>query len=105
MDNSKLKLKIGPHEFEAEGPTSVIQAQFEAFKELIAGGNLNYADSNKSVTAQAITSNGNNAYETSLNLDKITRIDERIVSLTARPETIEDAALVILLGQRTLRSN
>jgi hypothetical protein len=38
-------------------------------------------------------------------LDKKAWIDERIVSLTARPETIEDAALVILLGQRTLRSN
>jgi hypothetical protein len=105
MDTTKLKLKIGPHEFDAEGPTSVVQAQFEAFKELIASGNLNYADSNKSLTAQAITENSNNAFDASFNLDKITRIDERIVSLTARPETIEDAALVILLGQRTLRSN
>jgi hypothetical protein len=105
MDNSKLKLKIGPHEFEAEGPTSVIQAQFEAFKELIASGNLNYADSGKGITAQVATENGNSAFDIPFNLDKITRLDERIVSLTARPETIEDAALVILLGQRTLRSN
>lgn len=37
--------------------------------------------------------------------DSITRIDERIVSLAACPETIEDAALVILLGQRTRRPN
>jgi hypothetical protein len=31
-------------------------------------------------------------------MDKITRAGERIVSLTARPETIKDAAMVILLG-------
>jgi hypothetical protein len=105
MDNGKLKIKIGPHEFEAEGPISLIQAQFEAFKEMIASVGINYADNFKSVTAQAIVDNGNNAVDLSFNLDKITRIDERIVSLTARPETIEDAALVILLGQRTLRSN
>ena len=38
-------------------------------------------------------------------LDKKTWIGERVVSLAGRSETIEDAALVILLGQRTLRSN
>ena len=38
-------------------------------------------------------------------LDKEAWIDERVVSLTARPETIEGAALVVLLGQRTLRLN
>jgi hypothetical protein len=37
--------------------------------------------------------------------ERVTWIGGRIVSLTACPETIEDAALVILLGQRTLRSN
>jgi hypothetical protein len=34
--------------------------------------------------------------------ERVTWIGGRIVSLPARPETIEDAALVILLGQRTL---
>ncbi|MGA7697504.1 MAG: hypothetical protein WCA76_20930 [Candidatus Sulfotelmatobacter sp.] len=37
--------------------------------------------------------------------DKKAWINERIALPTARPGTIEDAALVILLGQRTLRSN
>ena len=37
--------------------------------------------------------------------DNVTRIKWQGISLTARPETIEDAALVILLGQRTSRSN
>jgi hypothetical protein len=37
--------------------------------------------------------------------DKTAWINRRIVSLAVRPETIDDAALVILLGQRTLCSN
>ena len=28
MDTCKLKIKIGPHEFEAEGPTEIVQEQF-----------------------------------------------------------------------------
>lgn len=45
------------------------------------------------------------AIEYALVPEKGTWIVERIVSFTARPETIEDATLVILLGPRTLRSN
>ncbi len=36
MDTQKLKMKIGIHEFEAEGPVDIVQSQFAAFKELIA---------------------------------------------------------------------
>jgi hypothetical protein len=105
MDITKLKIKIGPHEFEAEGPIELIKAQFEAFRELIASNSFYDADKNRLELTQNNTDDSNSAYEQAFNLDKITRLDERIVSLTARPETIEDAALVILLGQRTLRSN
>ncbi|HKT88117.1 MAG TPA: hypothetical protein VJQ59_06760 [Candidatus Sulfotelmatobacter sp.] len=105
MDNYKLKIRIGSHEFEAEGPVSVVQAQFEAFKELIASRQFDNASITPIDPAQYTTETNINAVEPALTLDKITRIDERIVSLTARPETIEDAALVILLGQRTFRSN
>ena len=34
--SSRLKIKIGDHEFEAEGPAETVQAQFRVFKELIA---------------------------------------------------------------------
>lgn len=37
MDDAyKLRVKIGPHEFEAEGPKDVVISQFETWKELIA---------------------------------------------------------------------
>ena len=105
MDNYKLKIKIGSHEFEAEGPASIVQSQFEAFKELIANAKFDNGANNQIEATQTSFDTINNATEIPLMLDKITQIDERIVSLTARPETIEDAALVILLGQRTFRSN
>lgn len=36
MDTFKLRLKVGPHEFEAEGLREDVQAQFDAWKTLIA---------------------------------------------------------------------
>ena len=36
MDGYKLKMKeIGEHEFEADGPTEVVQAEFQAFRDLV----------------------------------------------------------------------
>ena len=35
MDAYRLKIRIGEHEFEAEGPQEAVERQFEAFKELI----------------------------------------------------------------------
>ena len=37
MDTFKLRLKVGPHEFEAEGAKDDVQAQFDAWKSLISG--------------------------------------------------------------------
>jgi hypothetical protein len=36
METHKLKIKIGPHEFEAEGSEESVTAQFQAWKELVA---------------------------------------------------------------------
>lgn len=36
MDSHRLRVKIGEHEFEAEGSAESVTAQFEAWKELIA---------------------------------------------------------------------
>lgn len=35
METFRLRVKIGPHEFEAEGPKDSVMAQFEAWKTLI----------------------------------------------------------------------
>ena len=105
MDNYRLKIKIGDHEFEAEGPIDVVQSQFDAFKDMISS--ITSSSVTKKSTSNTYNENENNinVSETTITLDKITRIEERVVSLTARPDTIGDALLTILLGQRTLRGN
>lgn len=105
MDTSKIKVKIGENEFEAEGPTEMVKEQFEAFKDIIRLAHdkkLNYpkADSVQAVVNQ-LTADG----IPTLNLEKIMRVSGRIVSLTALPATPLDAALLIMLGHNKLRQN
>lgn len=96
---SRLKIKIGNHEFEAEGPTETVQAQFSVFKELIAQApELNGLES---VEQQPPPVPKNNSQ---LRLDSIMKTEGRVVSLTARATLLEDAILLIILGQKTFRS-
>ncbi|MBZ5505676.1 MAG: hypothetical protein LAO78_09320 [Acidobacteriia bacterium] len=105
MENYRLKIKVGDHEFEAEGPSDVVKEQFEAFKEMIANVPPSGIANKPLATAQAQMDNSVSADTNILALDKITRTEGRYVSLTARPGSIEDALLLTLLGQRTYRGN
>ena len=40
MDNSRVRLKIGPHEFEAEGSEESVKARLMEFRDLISGSPL-----------------------------------------------------------------
>jgi hypothetical protein len=111
MENSyRLKIKVGLHEFEAEGDRDTVQEQFKLWKELI------------SITPTPPPPQPQiepRPYElqplppppkldlafTDTALDKIMKVDNRIVSMTIRPKTIEDAILLLLYGQKILRAN
>jgi hypothetical protein len=105
MDNYRIKVKIGEHEFEAEGPADIVQSQFEAFKGLIA---IQSHPSN--VTTQqrgnqvAANKNAVDNAET-LPMDKILKVDGRVISLTVKPESEAVAALLVMFGQKTSRGN
>ena len=105
MPEYKLKVRIGEHEFEAEGPIEVVQSQFLAFKELVAAIPMTGTVQKQVATAQPASDNVTSADSSAVPLEKITRVEDRVVSLTARPETVEDALLVLLLGQRTFRGS
>jgi hypothetical protein len=105
MGSYRLKIKVGDHEFDADGPVDVVQAQFEAFKSLIATLPPSTAANKQVATTQKEADNSASANESALALDKIARVEDRVVSLTARPETLEDSLLLLLLGQRTFRAN
>jgi hypothetical protein len=107
METSKIKIKIGQHEFEAEGPTEAVQSQFQAFKDLIAGLPMQKNDTPATSSEQG--KRPENQEQTkqggTLNLDRIMRVEGRIISLTARAESENDAVLLLMLGQKNYRSN
>src|SRR5436190_22959859 len=104
MDTNKLKIKIGDNEFEAEGPTEIVQEQFAAFRELVA----NLPQTRPPLPDPA--NPGDPATRTNegkgeLMLGKIMKHDGRIVSLTARGASVDDEIMLVLLGQKNLRNN
>lgn len=111
-DTYRQKLKIGIHEFEAEGPVSVVQEQVKRFMDLIASlpkeavnppppPPPSFADLENLPSPKPKPTSP----ETDFSLDKIMRLEDRVVSLTARPRNVEDAILLLLYGQKTLRQN
>jgi len=113
VDNNRLKIKIGDCEFEAEGPEESVQAQFEAFKELVLNASVR-VNTESASTQTAGPKNGQGEVEpppppatvVDDQLDKIMQLDdERIVSLTAPPESLDEAVLLLVFGQRQFRQN
>jgi hypothetical protein len=103
MDNYRLKIKIGEHEFEAEGPEDAVRSQFEAFKELIANPPQPIG-----ATTRPSVQGGNSSSlvgDGDVKLDKICRVEGRVVSLTVKPEAEATAAQLIMLGQKVYREN
>jgi hypothetical protein len=99
-----VRIKIGPHEFEATGSPESVREKFESFKELVrtlAGTTVKSAlDATKQVLEKA------DEFLTGADeLTKIMQVSGREVSLTARPQNLTDAILVIILGQKILRQN
>jgi hypothetical protein len=118
MDNHyTLKIKLGTDEFEAAGPVEVVEAQFKIFTYLVAErqataalrtGSPGDKDSSSTTTSSvradvAVVDAPREIVEASS--DKIMRVDARIVSLKARPQSSADAVLLILYGQKLLRNN
>jgi hypothetical protein len=107
MEPFRLKLKIGPHEFEAEGAEESVTKQFEAWQRLIASPSAStpvlpspppvvvppLGDLAANVTPQTGTSMPGE-------FDRLFRHEGRVVSLTILPDNQPDAGLLLLLGQR-----
>jgi hypothetical protein len=110
MSDYRLKIKIGEHEFEAEGAVEAVQTQFEMFKELIAHlpdrkpettGLEDIAPSSIGTLPIVVAP----MVPPKISLDRIFRQEGRIVSLTVPPESPIDAVLLVLYGQKECRNN
>lgn len=101
MDTHKLKVKIGQHEFEAEGTQEAVEKQFDAFKDLVKGVGGNSGSPESLVGKKAEVKPANEG----LKLETIIKLDGDKVSLTAHPsgEDLEgEAVLLLLLGYKML---
>ncbi len=97
MSESKLRIKFGEHEFEAEGTGEIVDRQLAIFRHLVAP-----------VPEPAASTAAAQAAPVSppLLLERIMRVNGPIVSLTVKaPVSPADAVLLILLGQRQIRLN
>ena len=103
MDAQRLKIKIGIHEFEAEGPPDVVQSQFEAFRELVA--DMSPSRQIESIPDDSGATLQNDLESTDSRLEKVMRVNDRIVSLTVGADSIDDAVLLLIYGQKVLLEN
>jgi hypothetical protein len=108
MAEYKLKIKIGEHEFEADGPADAVRSQFEAFKELIATVPVHKPEITQAGTPEPSATPEPPAQQSVQNstvLDRIFRERGRVISLTAPPASEIEAVLLIVYGQRFYREN
>jgi hypothetical protein len=111
MAEYKLKIKLGNHEFEAEGPAEAVQRQFQDFKDLVVAVPDHSEKTTQSETPELknpdalIQPAAAPRIDSSVILDKIFRQKERVISLTAPPASETDAVLLVLYGQRFYREN
>jgi hypothetical protein len=100
MADFRLRIKIGENEFEAEGPIEIVQEQFDYFRELVGTPTSKIEKQSLRAPSEDGEQSGNGA---ELSLDKIMRVDGRVVSLIDPPNSAADAFLLILLGHRQFR--
>src|SRR6266568_8894677 len=105
METTRIKMKIDGHELDAEGPPDVVQAQFEAFRELVSLPANKTTPSLLERQVQVPVFKENNGDFPHIPTEKILHLSGRVVSLTAIPKSATDAALLIMLGQKDLRDN
>ena len=130
MEVHKLRLKLGVHEFEAEGPKEYVETQQEMFLKYVEAadslGNGNSKDSlagsasenqpaGTGSTRPAAATNGDPAPAAPAaslpvsqeQMRKITSLSGDVITLTAIPmgeSSEEDAFLLLLLAHKVLRS-
>jgi hypothetical protein len=91
MAATKLRIKFGEHEFDAQGPVDVLREQFQLFLRLVA------PQAEKALAAFPV------ADDTSP-LRKIVRMRGRIARVTV-PAKTDDLVLLLMQGHKVLRKN
>src|SRR5262249_3998246 len=96
MDVTRIKIKLGEHEFEAAGPADMVQSQFAAFKELISSMPQATIQPPTLLPHQIAENEPVKPSLAHIQLEKVMHVSGRVVSLTALPPSTEEAALLIM---------
>jgi hypothetical protein len=105
MDTTRIKIKIGEHEIDAEGTQDFVQAQVAAFKEMISSAPREPLAQKIAPVSNTNEHKGVIPTFPHIDIEKIMHIAGRVVSLTALPASAADAALLIMLGHKDMRNN
>jgi hypothetical protein len=106
METHRLKMRIGAHEFEAEGTEEAIDRRLEAFKELVAMATIPSRSESHHPSASSLTNGGNPPpHKESNPLAPIFNVTGKPMTLTALPSTPADGLLLLLLGHRSFNGN
>jgi hypothetical protein len=103
-DAYRVKVKVGQFEFEAEGEKDVVDRQYNQFLDHLPKSGTPVTPPDVP-SEHPLATNGEPAKQGELNLDAIFKTEGRVVSLTVNPESEEETALLILLGQKHYRTN
>lgn len=104
METQRIKVKVGENEFDAEGPVEIVQRQFDAWKALIEAASKLTNVITSPHENQAKTNNNAGLTEESKQLEKIFKVEGRVVSLTVKPDSEGTAAMLVMLGHRNYRN-
>ena len=107
METYKLHIKVGPHEFQGEGPEETVKKNFEDWKSMIATIGAEPVERSSSALA-ANPGNGAFAGLQDIQAGRLFLLDDKkgLVTLRILPRGEDrdaDAVLLILLGFRRLR--
>lgn len=113
MEPYRLKIRVGPHEFEAEGSQEAVERQFELWREMVTSLPASTPEMASPPPPPGVTGTGAAVLPLAGSgtgtvtgpgaLDKIFKRDGRVVTLTVLPtgdRREQDAAILVLLGQQ-----
>jgi hypothetical protein len=94
--NLRIKIKLGDNEFEAEGPADAVKAQVAAFERLL-GREVQPEPAPPPSAVESVPSPAPPP------IQFVARADANVVSLKVACDSLPQAVLVVLFGQRELR--
>ena len=106
-DSYKLQLKIGPHEFFAEGPVDIVKKDFELWKAMIQQVPVARAAASDQDGKPPFPASNGNVLPTREQVDKLYLFDEKrgMVTLRILPRSKDrnaDGLVLLVLGYRIM---